>query len=203
MKIPLFPLNTVLFPEGELQLRIFEPRYLDMVSECLRNGKGFGICLIREGNEAGEPADFFLKGTYVKIIDWDQMEDGLLGITVRGEQRFKVERTVLQKDNLCLGNVILLDEDEEALPMSYKGFSDLLKEIGNRYELPFINEKERFREAAWVSDRLAELLPFDINAKQLLLEMDNALNRFDYMQALLENIDAEEHKLPDKGETKN
>ncbi len=190
MKIPLFPLNTVIFPEGELQLRLFEPRYLDMVSECLREENGFGICLIREGEEAGQVTDFFAMGTYVKIIDWDQMDDGLLGITVKGEQRFRVERTEIQADKLCLGEVTLLDEDDELLPVSYQGFSDLLKEIANRYELPFMDEPERFEEASWVSDRLAELLPFEITAKQSLLEMDNALNRFDYMQALLEKIDS-------------
>jgi uncharacterized protein len=193
MKIPLFPLNAVIFPEGELQLRLFEPRYLDMVSECLRTEGGFGICLIREGEEAGQVADFFPMGTYVKVIDWDQMEDGLLGITVKGERRFKVNHTEVQQDNLCLGDVIMLDEDDELLPVSYQGFSDLLKEIGNRYELPFINEPERFEEATWVSDRLAELLPFEISAKQSLLEMDSALNRFDYMQALLEKIDSGEY----------
>ncbi len=190
MKIALFPLNTVIFPEGELQLRLFEPRYLDMVSECLRTETGFGICLIREGEEAGQVADFFPMGTYVKIIDWDQMDDGLLGITVKGEQRFRVEQTEIQPDKLCLGEVTLLDEDDELLPVSYKGFSDLLKEIANRYELPFMDEPERFEEASWVSDRLAELLPFEITAKQSLLELDNALSRFDYIQALLEKIDS-------------
>jgi Lon protease-like protein len=129
-------------------------------------------------------------GTYVKIIDWDQMDDGLLGITVKGEQRFRVEQTEIQPDKLCLGEVTLLDEDDELLPVSYKGFSDLLKEIANRYELPFMDEPERFEEASWVSDRLAELLPFEITAKQSLLEMDNALSRFDYIQALLEKIDS-------------
>jgi uncharacterized protein len=193
MKIPLFPLNTVLFPEGELQLRLFEPRYLDMVSECLRSDSGFGICLIREGEEAGDPADFFPMGTFVKVIDWDQMDDGLLGIKVMGERRFKVESYDVQKDNLCMGDVTLLDEDDELLPVTYQNFSDLLKEIANRYELPLMDVPERFEEAAWVSDRLAELLPFEISAKQSILEMDNALNRFDYMQALLEKIDSGEY----------
>lgn len=190
MNIPLFPLNAVLFPESELQLRLFEPRYLDMVSECLRLDSGFGICLIREGEEAGQVADFFPMGTYVKVVDWDQMDDGLLGITVIGERRFRVDRYEVQKDNLCVGEVTLLDEDDELLPTAYQNFSELLKEIGNRYELPFTHEPERFEEARWVSDRLAELLPFELSAKQSLLEMDSARNRFDYMQALLEKIDS-------------
>jgi uncharacterized protein len=190
MTIPLFRLNTVIFPEGELQLRLFEPRYIDMVSECLRTDVGFGICLIREGNEAAQAADFFSMGTYVKIINWQQMDDGLLGITVEGEQRFRVESFEIQKDNLCVGEITWLNDGEDVLPISYQGFSDLLKEIGNRYELPFAKESERFDEANWVSGRLAELLPFEMSAKQELLEMDSALHRFDYMQSLLEKIDS-------------
>lgn len=193
MKIPLFPLNTVLFPEGELQLRLFEPRYLDMVSECLRMESGFGICLIREGQEAGQAADYFPMGTYVTIIDWDKMDDGLLGITVKGKRRFRVDESEVQADNLCLGKITWLDEDDDLLPEAYQNFSDLLKEIANRYELPLVKESERFDDAGWVSDRLAELLPFEMTAKQELLEMDSPLSRFDYMQALLEKIDSGEY----------
>lgn len=190
MKIPLFPLNTVVFPEGELPLRIFEPRYIDMISECLRQDSGFGICLIEEGEEAGTPARFFPMGTDVKIIDWDKTDDGLLGVTVKGQRRFKVESFDIQQDNLCIGEVTYLDEDDELMPDEYQNFSALLKEIGHRYELPFLTESERFDEANWVSERLAELLPFELSCKQALLEMDNALHRFDYMQSLLEKIDA-------------
>jgi len=195
MKIPLFPLNTVIFPEGELPLRLFEPRYIDMVSECLRKNTGFGVCLIEEGEEAGLPAKFFPMGTCVKIIDWDNGEDGLLEIIVKGEQRFKVDSFEIQKNNLCVGEITFLDEDDELIPEVYQNFSALLKEIGNRYELPFLTESERFDEANWVSERLAELLPFDLPAKQALLEMDNALHRFDYMQSLLEKIDAGDFAL--------
>lgn len=190
MNIPLFPLNTVVFPEGELPLRLFEPRYIDMVSECMRNDSGFGICLIEEGEEAGTPAKFFPMGTYVKIIDWDSGDDGLLEIVVKGEQRFKVDNYTVQSDSLVVGEITFLDEDDELIPDAYQNFSVLLKEIGNRYELPFLSESERFDEANWVSERLAELLPFDLSSKQALLEMDSALNRFDYMQSLLEKIDA-------------
>ncbi len=126
MKIPLFPLNTVLFPEGELALRLFEPCYLDMVSQCLRVGSGFGICLIRKGKETEPTASFFSMGTYAKIINWDQTNDGLLRVTVKGEQRFKVEQTAIQRDNLCLGKVTFLDEDDTLVPIAYQNFSDLL-----------------------------------------------------------------------------
>lgn len=195
MKIPLFPLNTVLFPEGELQLRLFEPRYLDMVSNCLRTDSGFGICLIHDGEEVGEAAEFFPMGTYATITDWNQMPDGLLGITVCGERRFRVKHYEIQADELCLGEVTWLDDVDDPMPDAYQGFSELLKEIAKRYELPFASEAERFDDANWVSERLAEILPFEMSAKQALLEMDSALHRLDYMQALLEKIDAGELRL--------
>lgn len=190
MKLPLFPLKTVLFPEGEMQLRLFEPRYIDMVSECLREGTNFGVCLIKEGNETGSPVVFFPTGTSVKIIDWEQMDDGLLGIRVKGERRFEVKNFSIQSDNLFVGDIVWPDEVDTVIPEAYQSFSVLLKEIINRYELTFLSDSDRFEEAIWVSDRLAELLPFETSAKQSILEMDNALNRFDYMQSLLEKIDA-------------
>ncbi len=193
-KIPVFPLNTVLFPEGEMQLRLFEPRYLDMVRKCMREDTGFGICLIQDGKEAGQPAEVFPLGTYARIIDWDQMNDGLLGISVRGERRFRINSTEVQADNLCLADVSWLDEDDDPMPDAYQGFSELLKEIAIRYELPYAGESDRYEEANWVSERLAEILPFELLTKQALLEMDSALHRFDYMQVLLEKIDSGELK---------
>lgn len=188
--IPIFPLNVVLFPEGDLQLRLFEPRYIDMVRNCMRDDTGFGICLIKDGKEAGEAAEIFPLGTYSRIVDWEQMEDGLLGITVVGERRFRVETSALQQDNLRTAEVTWLDDQDEPLPESYHGFTELLKEIINRYELPYDDDDERYDEATWVSERLAEILPFGLKTKQTLLEMDNALQRLDLMHVLLEKIDA-------------
>ncbi len=188
--IPIFPLNVVLFPEGDLQLRLFEPRYIDMVRNCMRDETGFGICLIKDGKEAGEAAEIFPLGTYCRITDWEQMDDGLLGISVLGERRFRVESTSLQADNLMLADVTWLDDQDDLMPESYQGFTDLLKEIAIRYELPYADDDARFDEANWVSERLAEILPFGLQTKQTLLEMDNALHRLDLMHVLLEKIDA-------------
>ena len=191
MKIPLFPLNVVLFPEGELKLRIFEPRYIDMVRDCFRNDTGFGICLIQEDRAAEKSCDFFPMGTYAKIIDWSQMEDGLLGIVVRGEKRYRVNSYKRSEDNLCIGDVEWLIDDSNLMPATYQNFSDLLREIATRYKLPMENMLGRFDEANWVSERLAELLPFDLSIKQEILEMNSALHRFDYMQDLLKKIDSD------------
>ena len=191
MQIPLFPLNVVLFPEGELKLRIFEPRYIDMVSDCLRNDTGFGVCLIQEDKDMSNSADFFSMGTYAKIIDWSQMEDGLLGIVIKGEKRFRVNSHKRSKNNLRIGEIDWLSNDDNPMPASYQNFSDLLKEIVVRYELPIGNMPDRFDEANWVSERLAELLPFDLPIKQEILEMNSASNRFEYMETLLKKIDSD------------
>ena len=191
MQIPLFPLNVVLFPEGELKLRIFEPRYIDMVSDCLRNDTGFGVCLIQEDKDMGKSADFFSMGTYAKIIDWSQMEDGLLGIVIKGKKRFRVNSHKSSNNNLRVGEIDWLSDDDNPMPASYQNFSDLLKEIVVRYELPIGNMPDRFDEANWVSERLAELLPFDLSIKQEILEMNSASNRFEYMETLLKKIDSD------------
>ena len=121
LTIPLFPLNTVLFPEGILPLRIFEPRYLDMVSECLRTNSGFGVCLITEGTEAGGVADCHEIGTLACIIDWHKREDGLLGITAQGIERFRILKKHVRPNQLLEGNVEFIDEDDmEEIPVEYQ-----------------------------------------------------------------------------------
>ncbi|HEY0720771.1 MAG TPA: LON peptidase substrate-binding domain-containing protein, partial [Gammaproteobacteria bacterium] len=96
LRIPLFPLHSVLFPGGPLALRIFEPRYLDMVSRCMREECAFGISLIQEGDEVGDAAQPYEIGTLARISYFERRPDGLLGITVRGEQRFRIIDTEVQ-----------------------------------------------------------------------------------------------------------
>ena len=96
-ELPLFPLSSVLFPGGTLSLRIFEPRYLDLVKRCGRSGEGFGICLILDGREAGAPAIPAALGTEAAIVDFAMTDDGLLGLTVQGRRRFHVERTRVKR----------------------------------------------------------------------------------------------------------
>ena len=195
VSVPLFPLSLVLFPEGFLQLRIFEPRYLGMVSDCVRQDSCFGICLSmpeaeREQSSQG-PLRFHTTGTFVKITDWDQLENNMLGITVRGTGRFKVSSISVRPDRLIVGEVTPLHEMQEGITRDYRSFSELLQEITARFELKLDVVPDRFNEAIWVSGRLAELLPFELVAKQRMLEMDNPLRRFDYMQVLLESLDTE------------
>ena len=110
--LPLFPLSSVLFPEGALSLRIFESRYLDMIRDCARNDSGFGVCLILDGAEVGEPATPAAVGTYARIVDFNVQADGLLGILARGEHRFRVQQTRVRDNGLVHAQVERLEEGE-------------------------------------------------------------------------------------------
>lgn len=178
MQLPLFPLHTVLFPDGRLSLRIFEARYLDMVSACLRTDTGFGVCLINEGREVGPSPTIFGVGTLARIIDWEQREGGLLGITVQGEQRFRVQQTQEQPDQLLIGEVeVLPHEAEVALPEEFLSLSALLRRIVDELGAPYDGMPSHYDRAGWVGARLTELLPLEPEVKHALLELDDPLVR--------------------------
>lgn len=185
MQVPLFPLNTVIFPGGPLPLRIFEPRYLDMVSDCLKNDVPFGVLLIREGGETGVATTHGI-GTLARIRDWYQGSDGLLGITAIGEQRFRLISSQRLPSGLNVGEVEVLP-DEPAMPMpdEYKAMSqilaDVLDELGKLYE----SLERRLDDAAWVTSRLVEILPIDLEQKQMCLEQNDAASRLKIVQALI------------------
>ena len=103
--LPLFPLHTVLVPGAALALRVFEPRYLDLVRDCGRNGSGFGVCLILDGREVGAPATPAAFGTEARIEDFDTGPDGLLHLRLRGERRFHALRTRVRDNGLVVADV--------------------------------------------------------------------------------------------------
>jgi hypothetical protein len=177
MQVPLFPLRTVLYPEGPLPLRIFEPRYLDMVSECLKNDSCFGVLLIRQGSETG-PATTCNIGTLARISDWYQGSDGLLGVTAVGEHRFRLLGAERRKNGLNVGEVEILPEQASvALPQEFiplaKVLAGVLDDLGRLYE----GLERRYDDAAWVGYRFAEILPMTPEEKQTCLETDDALRR--------------------------
>ena len=138
LQVPLFPLRTVLYPGGPLPLRIFEPRYIDMIGRCLKSDSPFGVLLIREGSEAGAATTYDV-GTLARITDWYQGSDGLLGITAVGEQRFRLLSSVRQTDGLAVGTIELLPtEAGPELPEEYKPLASILSgvldDLGRLYE---------------------------------------------------------------------
>lgn len=186
--IPLFPLNTVLFPGGPLPLRIFEARYIDMISERLRADAPFGVLLIREGREAG-PATTFDVGTLARITDWYQGSDGLLGVTAVGGQRFRLNTTERRPDGLNVGDVELLpDEPPTPLPDNFRGIAHILAavldDLGRLYE----SLDRHFDDAGWVTWRFVEVLPLDLEQKQACLEHSTAEERLQLVTRLLDTV---------------
>ena len=185
LEIPLFPLRTVLFPDGYLPLRIFEQRYLTMIRDCTRDDSGFGVCLIREGEEAVSPVKTAQVGTLARIIDWYTLEDGLLGVSTTGTLRFSVESSWQQDDGLFRAVVQIMPEPEACpVPEEYSILSDVLgrfmEKVGDNYPA---YTPEHLQDAVWLGYRLSELLPLAGIEKQHLLEITDPLER---LQSLLE-----------------
>lgn len=189
-RIPLFPLHSVLFPGGPLVLRVFEPRYLDMVSRCLKEETGFGVVLIKEGEETGRAAETHEVGTYVRITYWNRRADGLLGVTVRGQQRFRILSREVQPDQLVLAEVELLPEEPRLpVPPAYGALVELLTSILDQLDHPYLTLPREYDNAAWVAARLAELLPISRQRKQQLLETDDPLLRLKVIQTAVATSD--------------
>lgn len=188
MQIPLFPLHTVLYPGGPLPLRVFEARYLDMVSACLRDDAVFGVLQIREGSETGPAATWDI-GTLARIADWYQGSDGILGVTAVGEQRFRVQTSQQRDDGLLTGEVEVFPDDAPLpLPEEYqplvKILDGVLDDLGRLYdELP-----RHYDDAVWVSYRFAEILPFSAEQKQTCLEIADPLDRLQLIRVALRDI---------------
>jgi len=187
-EIPIFPLNTVLFPGGRLPLRIFETRYLDMVSRCLKENQGFGVCLIKEGAETG-PAKVHPVGTSAEIGDWSRGEDGLLHILARGGRRFRLGEMRAQTDGLNLGTVEWLPEEPPSpVPEAQRHLAEILKQILTQLELKLGESEAEYASAPWVAYRLAELLPISLPQRQYLLEVSDSAKRLDILATLVQSL---------------
>jgi len=185
-EIPIFPLNTVLFPGGALPLRIFETRYIDMVSSCLKADAGFGVCLIKEGAETGK-AKVHTVGTLAEIGDWSRGEDGLLHILARGTRRFRVGRVHAQADGLNLGEVEMLPEDPLLpVPAERRQLPEILRQVLTQMEAE--QSQLDYADAAWVSNRLAEVLPISLPQRQYLLEVGDPLKRLEILGTLVQSL---------------
>ena len=185
--IPLFPLNTVLFPGGPLSLRIFEPRYLDMVRDCARAGSGFGVCMILHGRESGEPTVPAAVGTVARIVDFYTMPDGLLGIRAEGCDRFHVDSSRVRDNGLAHGSVRFWPpEPQVQMPPEFGLLSTILERLIDRSGSIFANvTQDRYEDASWVGFRLAEALPLENRERQHLLQMTDPMTRLDQLMHYL------------------
>jgi uncharacterized protein len=187
-ELALFPLSTVLFPDGPLPLRIFEPRYLDMVSRCLKQDQGFGVCLIEQGKETGH-AHTHDVGTLARIADWSGDEDGMLHILAHGGQRFRLRELHTQQDGLNVAEVEWLDaEPTTLLPESAYPLAELLRQIMAQVPEHYRGIEPRYDDASWVSYRLAELLPLPLGQRQYFLELNDPVQRLEVLRTLVESL---------------
>ena len=186
-ELALFPLRTVLFPGGLLPLRIFESRYVDMVGRCMREGGEFGVLLITGGGETGPLTELAAVGSSARVVDFNPLPDGLLGLMCRGARRFRLRARRQQADGLHLGEVEWLPEPvRSALAAEHLPLARLLRRV-----LQELGDTARFLEAdfddaGWVADRLTELLPLERAAQQELLEIDDPQQRMARLAPLIE-----------------
>ena len=176
--LPLFPLNTVVFPGGRLPLRIFEQRYLDMVKQAIADNTPFGICAIREGAETGTPAVPHAVGTRVIVTDWDMPQTGILHIETQAEKRFVIRHTQVEPGGLLVGTVDDISaEPAIAIPHELELAVEILRHIIDEHGHAHFPAPFAYDDAVWVGYRLSEVLPLKLSIKQNLLEMNDSVTR--------------------------
>jgi hypothetical protein len=186
--IPVFPLNVVLFPGGALPLRLFEQRYLGMAKACLKDNASFGVCLIREGREVGAPATPEDVGCTALIEQWDMQQLGVLTILARGVSRFRILERSVDAVGLTRAMVEMLPPESDApVPGVLRPAVRVLRNALAHPSAPPPHPGADFDSCAWVSARLAELLPLPPPMKQRLLELDDAQLRLERLHRLLED----------------
>lgn len=183
--LPLFPLQTVLFPDAVLPLRIFERRYIDMVRECMRAGHGFGVVARFPGDE--QSAAWHARiGTEAVITDFTTLEDGLLGLQTRGQRRFSIAATSARSDGLLIGEVDWL-APEPARPVApeHAALQTLMRELLRHAEVAQQLDVEP-DNAGSLGFALASILPLDLGQAQQLLEITDPAARLDALLPLVE-----------------
>ena len=189
---PLFPLRTVLFPDGLLELKIFEARYLDLMSRCLREQAPFGVVALRAGSEArtaaGEPVQLYEVGTLAELIEVDSPEANILLVRCRGTRRFSLGATRQEADGLWVGEASPLGDDPVVAPSAahaniVKSLVDAVATLSAQGAEPFL-APHRFDDAGWVANRWCEILPLPVDAKQRLLSLE-PLSRLDIVDSLM------------------
>lgn len=190
MRIPLFPLRTVLFPGGTLPLRVFEQRYVDMTKACARDDAPFGVCMIRRGSEVARegdpPPEIAPIGTLARIASWDMPQLGILHVAARGEGRFRVERALREPSGLLVADVVALaPEPRVALTPAQAPLRNLLELVATRVGTAHFPAGGDFDDASFVGYRLAEFLPLPLPVKQSMLEINDAGVRLTVLQKFL------------------
>jgi len=192
-ELALFPLQSVLFPGGLLGLKIFEARYLDLISTCLRERRPFGVVALRKGSEGrakpGEAVEFEAVGTLAELIEVDSAQPGILQVRCRGAQRFTQTDAWQQPDGLWIAKAVSLPDDDDAAPTeplveTVRGLAAAIAKLKQQGAEPFL-QPFRFDSAGWVANRWCEILPITLAAKQKLMELPDALVRLQLVDEFL------------------
>lgn len=186
MELPLFPISTVLFPGGRLSLRIFEPRYLELVSHCMRTDSGFGVCLIKAGKEVGPAANCYETGTFVRIIDWGQSKEGLLEIEIEGLSRFDIEADWIEPNQLKMAEVEITPESACSVPVQYEFLAEFLEGLMQKTKGPAGDPQACYKDAVWLGYQLADFLPLGSLQRQSFLEIGDPIKRLKLLSDLVD-----------------
>lgn len=187
----LFPLDTVLFPGCTLPLKIFEQRYLRLVKTCLRDNHGFVVILISAGKEVGDTPETYSIGTYVEIIDWETLDNGLFGITIQAKYRVHVSNPGTQDDGLMTGEIKIIDPDEPSANIADDNITDLVETLKELEQHPYIEKQVSetdYSSTKSVCHKLSQLLPVDMLIKQSLLEINNTSDKINKLRTLIHRL---------------
>ncbi|MDA9941463.1 LON peptidase substrate-binding domain-containing protein [Luminiphilus sp.] len=192
-EIALFPLSSVLLPSGRFPMQIFEQRYVDLVARCMRENEGFGVAWLRQGSEISggslDTPNVGDYGTYAQIVDWDQLANGLLGITIEGQHRFDIESTWREPDGLIKAKVVFYDAPVVApLPEDQIGLAEVLTGLLRHPQIKRLSLQTDVSDAWRVCLQLAQLLPLEEAIKYELLGIDSIHQLLDKMDTLLKEI---------------
>jgi len=195
-EIALFPLSSVLMPHARIPLQIFEQRYLDLVARCMRDNQGFGVVLLKQGSEVSggslDVPNVSEMGTYALIVDWDQLPNGLLGITIEGRQRFAVESVWREADGLIKAKVSLQRPQESApLPEQYASLADVLGGLIRHPQVSRLNLPVSLEDGWAVGYQLGQLLPLNESINYALLGADSPQQLLEELDTLLREMSGE------------
>ena len=195
-KIALFPLSSILMPLGRMSLQIFEQRYLDLVARCMRENEGFGVIWLKQGSEISggllDTPDVGRYGTYARIVDWDQLPNGLLGILIEGAQRFDVHSVWREPDGLVKAEVTLLDAPTALpLPDRYSPLAEVLAGLLQHPQIRRLKLECDLGDAWSVPAQLTQLLPIDEEIKYRLQGFNSADRLLEEMDKLLIELSGE------------
>jgi len=198
--IPLFPLGTTLYPDGLLDLKIFEVRYLDMIKECVRDNTPFGVVTINQGSEVRQPNEqlsLMSFGTLAHIAEFEAVQPSLFFIRCQGGQRFRLNQYSQEKNGLWIGEVELMPDDKSCAIQ--KHVQDMAQRLGeiivglkgrglSEAQIPFASPY-LLDDCAWVANRWCEIMPISAAQKNHLLSIDHPLIRLELAKELLEQLE--------------